>query len=101
MSRDPDTCECDRCARPYRHFVQLDGWSNRPHDGHPDHLMTPDAEGDVVNQGVVLEPQNSDTTVRVWIRWDANKADVRRLIHKALEAYEQLPQVDIVDAMPF
>jgi hypothetical protein len=101
MSRDPNACECDRCNRPYRHFVQLDGWSNRPYDGYPAHLMTPDDDGDVVNQIVVLEPQNSDTTVRLWVRWDADKEDVRRLLAKAQETYGRCSPAAIVDAMPF
>jgi hypothetical protein len=78
-------CECDRCDRPLRDFIQVDGWAN-VEPGDP--IMVPDTDGDVLMRGYVREPQRSGTTVRILVAADAERGDVLRVIRKQLEWLE-------------
>jgi hypothetical protein len=66
--------------KPMRDFYQVDGWANVEGD----YIMVPDDDGDVLMSGRKLEPQNSGTTVRIWIAAEADRADVLRILRKQL-----------------
>jgi hypothetical protein len=92
MNTQPHQCKCDRCDRPLRDFIQVDGWANmKPGDS----MMVPDSDGDVVMSGRTREPQRSGTTVRILVAADAEHADVLRVIRKQLDWMESDPLVGI------
>ena len=75
-------CKCDRCDRPMRQLIQLDGWTGMQDHG-DDYIMVPDADGDVLIAGCAQpEPQRSDTTVRIQVSAIAEVNDVVRIISK-------------------
>jgi hypothetical protein len=74
--------------KPLRDFVQLDGWADGTHKM-CDSIMRCDDDGDILMGGTTREPQQSGTTVRVYIEAGARLDDVLRIIRKQLEWLER------------
>jgi hypothetical protein len=73
--------------KPLRDFIQLDAWADPEHMiCDPDSLMGCGDDGDIITgSAAIREPQNSGTTVRIYIAAGTDRATAARLIRKQLE----------------
>lgn len=86
VSQLMDDAPWGRGPKPLRDFFQFDGWANEE-PGDP--ITVPDGDGDVLFSGRVREPQNSDTTVRIFVKVGAEVGDVLRIIRKMTERLDE------------
>jgi hypothetical protein len=83
---NPTTTYTESQKKPLRDFVQIDGWANMEPG---DDIMVPDDDGDVLTSSRQWEPQNSGSTVRIYIDATAKRDDVLRIIRKQLAWFEE------------
>ncbi len=86
VEREIDRLDYER--RPPRAFLQLDGWFI-PESG--DYFMRPDAEGDCLTAGNVVDRQRASAEVRVKILIGTDKAIAVRILEKLLNWLKENP----------